>query len=424
MRIVLVTCVFPPEPVVSAQTSAQIAKELRRRGHCVEVVTSFPNRPAGKLHSGYRRRLFQREHAAEGYHVLRCFSFFSSRDSMMSRFLENLSFGISSSWAVLSIPKPDAVYANTWPIFAHGLLWLICYVRNIPFVLSVQDIYPESLLAQNRLAGRESWIFRLLLQVDTFIARHCQAIIVVSEAFKRFYTQRRGIPSEVILTIPNWNEEAPAMTLQKEIDIRARNNIPENAFLVAYGGNIGPAAGVDQIIRAFDQLADRENIYLLIAGDGTMRKSCQALARTNSNRRIRFYYPWPSCETYALLEAADLLVLPTQTTQSLVSMPSKLISYLQAGRPVLALAEDGTELGETLRRSGGGWVIAPGNPTELAQRIAEISAVSREELDRCGDAGREFAHHYYSKAATLYRVIDVLENISNKAESALRLAAS
>ena len=74
MRILVVSPVYPPEPVISAQTSAQIAEALADANHTVTVVTSFPSRPAGKLFPGYRRRLVQRERAKPGLEIVRCFS--------------------------------------------------------------------------------------------------------------------------------------------------------------------------------------------------------------------------------------------------------------------------------------------------------------------------------------------------------------
>ena len=73
MNVVIVSAVFPPEPVVTAQTSFQIADALFHFGHQVTVLAPFPNRPDGRLFKGYRRSLYRRE--SMGFSVIRCFSF-------------------------------------------------------------------------------------------------------------------------------------------------------------------------------------------------------------------------------------------------------------------------------------------------------------------------------------------------------------
>jgi len=65
--------------------------------------------------------------------------------------MENISFGMTSSIYLLFSKKPNVIYANTWPVFAMGLLVLIAKVRGIRVVQSVQDIYPESLISQGRI---------------------------------------------------------------------------------------------------------------------------------------------------------------------------------------------------------------------------------------------------------------------------------
>lgn len=88
MKVVIVTAVFPPETVVSSQTSAQIAHALSERGHQVRVIAPFPNRPAGQLYPGYSRRLFQRDSGIDELEVIRCFNLLSSRSGMLNRFME------------------------------------------------------------------------------------------------------------------------------------------------------------------------------------------------------------------------------------------------------------------------------------------------------------------------------------------------
>lgn len=119
MRALIVSCVFPPEPIVSARTSNQVAQELASQQCYVEVITSFPSRPAGRLYHGYKRRLYVTELSSDRYQITRCFSILSPESTTVSRFLETVHFGLTSGWAVLTRKRPDVIYANTWPVFAE-----------------------------------------------------------------------------------------------------------------------------------------------------------------------------------------------------------------------------------------------------------------------------------------------------------------
>lgn len=410
MRFLIVSCVYPPEPVVSSQTSADVAEGLNQRGHAVTVVAPFPNRPGGRLYPGFSRRLIKRQQIREGFELVRCFSFLSRSSRLISRLMENLSFGLVAGWVVLTAARPDLIYANTWPIMATGLLSVIARVRRIPLVISVQDLYPESLISQGRISENHP-LSRLIRWIDSTIARGCQGVIVISESFAERYRNERGLDPRRLQVIPNWaHSELLTPNDDKAPNFRAAKNVPQDAFVILYGGNVGAAAGVDTIIRAFSQLQDAENLYLIIAGEGSSIPSCRELAQQLSCQRVLFHSPWAKDETSMTLASADLLILPTRGLQSMASVPSKLISYMLAARAVIASALPHSELAEMIESSQVGWVVEPDRPELLADLIRAAMTMEKVELQRKGQLGRAYALEKLTREVCLPRVIDLLEN--------------
>ena len=127
--------------------------------------------------------------------LIRCFSFFSPKGRILGRLIENLSFGIASSIVLLFSPKPDVIYTNTWPIIATGLVTFIARIHRIPYIVFVQDLYPESLEAQGRMQ-RNSVLYRIFRYIDTQIARHAAHLIVISKHFAEIYREDRRLPAE------------------------------------------------------------------------------------------------------------------------------------------------------------------------------------------------------------------------------------
>ncbi len=418
MRILIVSAVFPPEPVTTAQTSGQIAEELVRQGHEVQVLAPYPNRPTGRLFEGYKRTLYSTFIISQHYKVTHCFGCFSPRSSMVSRFAENLSFGVTAGLRLLCSQRPDVVYSNAWPIFTTGIIACIAKLRGIPLVISVQDIYPESLESQGR-TSRLRWLYRLLRRIDMVIARSARHIIVISERFRQLYVEDRGIEAERLHVIPNWGkEDSIAIDVSNALAFRRRLGIPDDAFVAVYAGNVGVAANAEILVDVFAKLNNRPNLYLVIAGDGSRLDVCREKIVKKQLDRVIVHSPWKIEETGSVLQMADVLLLPTKDRQSLNSIPSKLISYLLSGRPVIASVLTESDTAMVISGTGAGWVVAPDSPDMIARAIVMAGEQSKEKLNEMGKAGREYALRNLTRQSTLPLIIDIISRTAGLQENA------
>jgi len=409
MNIVIVSSVFLPEPIVSARTSQSLAHELTALGHVVKVITNFPNRPAGQIYEGYKRSIFSSENTPSGYSITRCFSTFSKSSSIFSRLLENVSFGFSSSLSLLFTKKPDMVYCNSWPVFATGLVVFLCKLRKVPVVLSIQDIYPESLFVQKRLDA-DNILYRALLFIDKWISKNSSALVFVSKIQLLNYIVSRGIAQEKAFIVPNWVSKDNIELIPKSV-YRVEAGISLDTFLIVYGGNIGKAAGLDVVIQYITPLPPEKKIVILLAGAGSELANCQLLAKQREDLEIIFVTPWRVSDTSKVLAAADLLLLPTQGDQSLVSVPSKLIAYMLSSKPIIAIASLNSEIGNLIKSVNCGWVIEPDKLGLITAKIIEISECSSKMLETIGSSGREFALKNFTCEFAIPKMIKIFEEI-------------
>jgi colanic acid biosynthesis glycosyl transferase WcaI len=424
LRCVVISCVFPPEFTYSATTSASIAEELAARGHEVTVLAPFPNKPAGKLFPGYRRWLYSSREMPQGYKLVHCFGVLAPKSSMVSRLLENISLGVTAGLRLLFAKRPDVIYSNAWPVFATLIIVNVAKLRGVPVVVSVQDIYPESLVSQRRTCP-QSLLFRVMRRLDASISRSANALVVISDRFYEIYRTTRAVPAEKIHVVHNWGDrKAINVDCVANSKYRETIGIPADALLAVYAGNIGPAAGTERIVEAFEKLRDRCNAYLLIAGSGSHLNLCMERARVLGLERVIFHSPWRHEETEIVLGAADLLLLPTIGNQSLASVPSKLISYLLSGKPVLAMVMPDSETADIIRRAGAGWIVPPDNPDVLAAEIRNIASLPAGELHSLGKSGKAFADENLRRESNLPKVIRILEMAGRPKHLANRAVAA
>jgi len=355
-----------------------------------------------------------------------CFATFSRSSTLMSRFAGNLSFGITSGLRILFGRRPDVIYSITWPIFATGIVAIVARLRRVPLVLRVQDVYPESLDSQRRVA-RRNWVYRLLRQCDQMIARSSQQVLVISRVFQKVYENDRGVPADNVHVIPNWgNDDMVDADRSAALAFRRKLGIPEDAFVAVYAGNVGVASNAEMLVDALAKLTDLTNIYLVIAGEGSKLGTCREEAERQHLDRVVIHTPWRKEETGPVIQMADVLLLPTKGRQSLSSIPSKLITYLLSGRPVIAAVLPESDTAIAILESGAGWVINPDSVDRMAEAILAASEQSAESLSLMGSTGREYALQNHTREFNLSRVVKIVETAAKlhngNTESAARSA--
>lgn len=252
IRVIVVSAVYHPEPVASAQMSRDLARCLSsREGVEVTVLCPFPTRPLGAVHDGLapgrRRALARRE---EGFTVVRLPSYTHPESSLTGRIRESLSFGLQVRRYLERLDrKPDAVYANTWPIASQVPIASHCTKHDIPLVWHIQDLYPESLLARLPVTVRRA-VARPLIAHDRRLVRQAAHSVVISDHMRRTYLDTRRLSSDKVTKISNWIDEAPFEDVTSRTLACRRYGVPREPFTFLYLGNVGPLAGVEHLIRA------------------------------------------------------------------------------------------------------------------------------------------------------------------------------
>jgi ribosomal protein S18 acetylase RimI-like enzyme len=215
--------------------------------------------------------------------------------------------------------------------------------------------------------------------------------------------------------VPNWiDPRSLVMDHDRSLRYRASLGIPPDAFVCAFAGNIGTAAGVEQVIEAFDHLFERQDLWLIIAGQGSRLAACQALAARTKSLHIHFHTPYPREQEALLLGAADLLLLPTRGEQTKVSVPSKLLTYMLAGQPVGAMAVSQSELADIVREAQCGWVVDPDRPELVAQSIRNFAGLPSDERREIGERGRRYLLRNFTKKRLLPKAIRIIEAATRK----------
>ena len=143
--ILITSAVFPPEPVVSAKLSRDLYVALKEKESGVRVLHPMPSRPFGfKPDASVIGLLDEDEITTQSY--------VCPQSSLYGRMWESWSFGKACAKYIKAHHKEiTCIYANSWPMFSQRAIVKASKKYNIPCVIHVQDVYPESLT--NKMSG-------------------------------------------------------------------------------------------------------------------------------------------------------------------------------------------------------------------------------------------------------------------------------
>ena len=389
-RSILITAInYAPESSGTAPYTTDLAEHWATR-HRVTVVTGVPHYPAWRIGPGHRK--LSSEERLNGVRLLRRLHYVPPRQSAVHRAGYEASFLVNG--ALAPTERPDAVI-GVIPSLSSGLLARIAARRwQVPYSLIVQDLMGPG-AAQSGMAGG-SRVSRAVAWGEAWAAGRACRIAIVSEAF-RPYLIDRGVPPERIVLLRNWTHMR-SPTAQRQ-STRERMGWPDDRRIVLHAGNMGLKQGLDQVISAARLAADRRTAdHFVLMGDGNQRVRLEAMAGDISS--ISFLPFQPESDLPDILAAADVLLISERPSVVDMSLPSKLTSYLIAGRPIVAAVRQGGATAAEVERAGAGIVVAPEKPGELLRAVAHLSEMP--DLARAyAESGRRYAVARLGRQAAL-----------------------
>jgi glycosyltransferase involved in cell wall biosynthesis len=416
-KCLLITCVFDPEPVVSARTSFDIANFLSKEGNSVTVVAPIPSRPSGKIYKGYISRMFafNQKSSLDKFRIVRLLSFPSPKSSLISRLLENLSFGFCSSiYLLFRSHRYDVIYLNTWPLFATAMNVWVAKLFDIPVVRSIQDVYPATLLSQERAAS-DSFLMRVLTKLEKFNYRHSYNNIVISQELADKYADMLngrvgGLKAPVV--IPNWGDlsDIPELSEVSHDEIPSHLKMlkdwAKSDTLVLFGGNFSKSAATPLLVEVFNKSNIRQtDIKLLLAGSGAEMSDCQNLIeKYDLQDTVRILSPWETNDTQYILNLADIFVLPTLGEQALNSVPSKVLNYLRYGKPILAIAPSESSVSNIIQESNSGVCLPTFDLETMARELIALQQLDSTDRVKLGRNGRNYFINHFASSKNLERL--------------------
>ena len=388
-RILLITEHFEPSSGATAQLMSDLARGLHRRGWQITVLTATPGAkldiPVVRLNGPERT-----DHQTRG---------------VVSKALRGLRFLVGSLlWCLRQGRRGDGVLIVSNPPFIGLVGPLLRLTRGLPYVFIFQDLFPRSAVLSGVLPATGP-LTLLWKELMAQVCRHSLQTVVLSEAMEG--RLRRDLGHQLPLTvIHNWAVERGAQIERKYSEFASEHGYRDR-FSVQYSGNFGRLHDLLTLLEAA-RLLERQTIQFVFIGGGAKQSQIETYRKSFGLRNVLQLPYQPRQRLPESLAACDMAAIGLIPGAEDTVAPCKFYGILASGRPVLLIAHRNCDLAQLVLSAGCGLVVEPGEATELAQQLLEIS----QQPDRVHDMGE--------RSLALYRRKFGLERSLSRYEAVLQ----
>lgn len=396
-RILIVSGVFYPEPVTSAQMNYDLAARLAEE-YDVTVLTPRPSRPMGYD--------FSNSKPAEGkFKQIILDSFVHPESTLQGRFRESYSFGKKSvEYIKEHRDEIDFVYNDGWQFVGLYVVARACVKYGIPYIVPIQDIYPESVLTKLPKVSLLQWVVKgIMSPYDRYYIKNAVKVRTISDGMAKYLSETRKVPLDNFLVVANWQDDS-AFDSYRDVE---SNDIGLIKFMFA--GNNSAQANVDLIINAFID-ANLINAELHVMGGGNAKEHCMNIVKERGAKNI-FFGPIPDGKVPETQSKADVMVLALKTGTGKLGIPSKLVAYMLSGKPVIASVELDSDTANIIRSSNSGIVTPPDKRDELKNAFMQYAQLGCKDFEEQGKNSRKYAKKNLTREANLSKVVGAVNNI-------------
>lgn len=405
MRIGIVSQWFDPEPG-PASLPGELARELVRRGHDVQVVTGFPNYPTGVIYDGYRNSLRHNE-VADGVKIRRVGIWPSHDASALGRVANLTSFGASVAASGLDCLKDrDAVWVSNSP---PTIAWAVKRLHRwgVPVVLHVLDLWPDNIESSGLVGSSKlsAGMLRVVEGWNSTLYGESAKILTIAPTVADLLEERGASPEKISYS-PLWANEAifrPTTDRQRRFEM----GVDDDTVVLLYAGAIGDSQGLSLLVSALQQVAPEvaEKLEVWFIGDGvglpTLQREVAALP--TGAPKVRLLGRKPMSEMPSWIAAADLCYVGLKADRHAeYSMPSKVQTTLAMGKPILAAVRG--DVDRLVNDSGVGLATGSGDAVILGSLLTQMVGLGRGELAAMGVRAEQVYRDQFSLAAGAQRI--------------------
>ncbi len=308
--------------------------------------------------------------------------------------------------------RPTVMLVDTTSSFMGPCAWAISRARGHRYVYLATELYPDAAVAlgvirQGGIVDRV-WDFS-----NRLVYGRASRVIVIGERLRQKVARHinGGAYADKLRVVHNWSDPDKIKPVEKSENWWVKEQGLEDKFVVLYSGNMGLSHDLGTLIDAAEMLKDREELRVVLIGQGPSKEKLVADAEAKDLKNVVFL-PYQSVEVLPFsLSSGDLSVVTLAPKMDALTIPSKLYPAMAAGQAILALMRAGTDVGEMVVEYGIGIRATQGDAVSLANELVKFLD-DPEMVQVLKTRSRSVFEENFTRDMSIGTYLDILEEAS------------
>lgn len=293
--------------------------------------------------------------------------------------------------------KFDLVLYPTPPITICKVVEFIQKRDSAKTYLLLKDIFPQNAvdIGMMNTTGVSGLLYKFFRNKEKKLYAISDHIGCMSQANVDYLLEHNPeVHRDIVEICPN-SIECVDMSVDKKTrdEIRIKYDIPLYKKVFVYGGNLGKPQGIDFMIKCLKSHVGNEEAFFLIVGDGTEYGLIENYINRDNPANVKLMQRLPKDDYDKMVAACDVGMIFLDYRFTIPNFPSRLLSYLQAKLPVLAVTDTNTDIGKTIVEGGFGWWCESNSISAFSDTINDALA---SDTDKLGLKGFEYLNNNYT----------------------------
>lgn len=310
--------------------------------------------------------------------------------------------------------KFDLVLYPTPPV---NLTSAVSFVKKRDGAISyllLKDIFPQNALDLGMLKskGISQPLYKYFRRKERLLYSISDTIGCMSVANRDYLIKHNNLNKKRVEINPNSMDiNNQGTSLGDRDSIRKKYKLPINKLIFIYGGNLGKPQAVRHIVKCFERCRTIKEVFFLVVGDGTEFSTLEQYVNSHPNDNVKLIHSLPSDEYQELLAAGDVGMIFLDNRFTIPNFPSRLLSYLFANLPVLAVTDSSTDLKDVIIDGDFGWWIESDSPDRFMNIV--LSIIKDETREQKGKNGYKYLKENFDVKNSYNLIVNSYKEISN-----------